>query len=241
MEDNLKELWERTAADTSGIVWYPNEFVVRFLAKYVRKRTGLNDYRVMHDVTRALDLGCGHGRHVIMLAEQGYEVSGIDISDVAIAVAREWVAQKGLKADLQVGSVTALPYGDGIFDLVISHGVLDHVYYDESKRAIREVRRVLKRNGLLYVDLISALESGCGQGREVGKRTYIVSDGAEAGVPQRFFELEDVADLLQDGFEIRDVVLSQWEPVQGGGFSNLDKENSRYPRAARYHVAALRK
>lgn len=241
MEQNAKELWDRTTADTRGVVWYPNEFVIRFLAKYVRKRVGIDEYRVIHEVTRALDLGCGHGRHVIMLAEHGYHVSGIDISDIAIAIAREWVTQKGLKADLQTGTVTALPYGDNVFDLVVSHGVLDHIYYDESRQAVGEIHRVLKPNGLLYVDLISALESGCGQGQEVGRRTYIVPDGAEAGVPQRFFELGDVMDLLQDHFEIRDVVLSQWEPVYGAGFSNLDKENGCYPRAARYHVAAMRK
>lgn len=241
MENNLKELWKRTAADTRGIVWFPNEFVIRFLAKYVRKRVGLNEYRVIHEVTRALDLGCGHGRHVIMLAEQGYDVSGIDISDVAIAIAREWVTQKGLKADLQTGSVTALPYGDNVFDLVVSHGVLDHIYYDESRQAVREIQRVLKPKGLLYVDLISALESGYGQGQEVGRRTYIVPDGAEAGIPQRFFELGDVMDLLQDHFEIQDVVLSQWEPVYGEGFSNPDKENGKYSRTARFHVAAIRK
>ncbi|TAJ10909.1 MAG: class I SAM-dependent methyltransferase [Nitrospirae bacterium] len=241
MENNLKELWERTATDTRGVVWYPNEFVIRFLAKYVRKRVGIDEYRVIHEITRALDLGCGHGRHVIMLAEQGYDVAGIDISDVAIGVARDWVAKKGLKADLRTGTVTALPYSDSVFDLVMSHGVLDHIYYDESREAVREIHRVLKPNGLLYVDLISALESGCGQGREVGRRTYIVPDGAEAGVPQRFFELEDVMDLLRDHFTIQDVVLSQWEPVFGEGFSNLDKENGRYPRAARYHVAAIRK
>lgn len=34
------------------------------------------------------------------------------------------------------------------------------------------------------------------RGMEVGKRTYLVPDGAEAGVPQRFFDLEDVKDLL---------------------------------------------
>lgn len=241
MEKNFKELWERTAADARGIVWYPNEFIIRFLAKYVRKRVGVNEYRVIHGVARALDLGCGHGRHVIMLAEQGYEVSGIDISDVAIAIAREWVTQKGLKADLQTGTVTALPYGDNVFDLVVSHGVLDHIYYDESRQAVREIHRVLKPKGLLYVDLISALESGCGQGLEVGRRTYVVPDGVEAGVPQRFFELEDVMDLLQDHFAIQDIVLSQWEPVYGEGFSNPDKEIGKYSRTARYHVAALRK
>lgn len=102
---------------------------------------------MIHQVRRVLDLGCGHGRHVVMLAEQGYEVSGIDISDVAIGVARDWVAQMGLRADLRTGTATTLPYGEGVFDLVISHGVLDHIYYEESQQAVREIHRVLKPMG----------------------------------------------------------------------------------------------
>lgn len=43
MEKNIEELWDHTATDTRGIVWYPNEFVIRFLAKYARKRVGLNE------------------------------------------------------------------------------------------------------------------------------------------------------------------------------------------------------
>lgn len=233
------QLWDCSALEARGILWYPNEFVIRFVAKYVRKRLGFDNYEVIREVKRVLDLGCGHGRHVIMFAEQGYEVFGIDISEVAISFAREWVQRLQLHADLRVGTVVTLPYDNEFFDLVVSHGVLDHVYAEEAEKAVEEVHRVLRSNGLFYVDLISTLESGYGQGTEVAKNTYIVPEGVEAGVPQRFFELEHIRDLLEARFAILDVVLSQWEPVFGRGFSNLDKLS--YPRAARYHVACQKK
>lgn len=48
---------------------------------------------------RALDLACGEGRNAVWLAEQGWRVTGVDFSDVALAKARELAAARGVEAD----------------------------------------------------------------------------------------------------------------------------------------------
>jgi SAM-dependent methyltransferase len=48
---------------------------------------------------RALDLACGEGRNAVWLAEQGWQVTGVDFSDVALAKARELAAARGVEAD----------------------------------------------------------------------------------------------------------------------------------------------
>ena len=228
-------VWDRMWKNPDG--WYPNEFVVRFLAKYVRKRIGLDTYQVHRgDIKRVLDLGCGCGRHLIMLAREGYDTYGLDISKMAIAFAQQWLEREGLEADLRVGSAASLPWEEGSFDLVISHGVLDHMCWEDARQATKEVARVLKPQGLFYVSLVSTRESGYGQGQQIDQYTYSVEEGIEAGTVQRFYELEHIPELLTDSFEVLDVVHDEWQAVMGIGFSALDKNG--YPRLARFHVAA---
>ncbi len=66
----------------------------------------------------ALDLACGEGRNAIWLAEQGWRVTGVDFSAVAVDKARRLAAERGVAVDWQVGSVEEYqPPPDG-FDLV---------------------------------------------------------------------------------------------------------------------------
>lgn len=228
--------WDAVWTNPGG--WYPNEFIVRFFAKYVRKRIGLDTYQVHRDVKCVLDLGCGSGRHVILLAREGYDTYGIDISQRVIAFAQQWLEREGLKADLKVGSATNLPWGERTFDVVISHGVLDHMRWEDARQATKEVARVLKPQGLFYVSLVSTRESGYGQGQQIDEYLYVVPEGSESGTIQRFFEFTHIFELLNDSFEVLDVVHDEWEAVYGRGFSVLDKRE--YPRLARFHVAAQR-
>ena len=54
---------------------------------------------------RALDLACGEGRNAVWLAERGWEVIGVDFSDVALAKATELAANRGVEVDWVVADV----------------------------------------------------------------------------------------------------------------------------------------
>ncbi len=146
-----REIWNEVYTKKRfGGTWYPNEGVVRFTARYLKRRVGIEVYDVKKDVRRVLDVGCGNGRHVVFFAEQGFEVYGIDISKGAIEIANAWLAKKGLKADLRVGDVEKLPFDSEYFDMVILAEVLDHVPLSKAKKAMEEIRRVLAPNGYIY-------------------------------------------------------------------------------------------
>jgi 2-polyprenyl-3-methyl-5-hydroxy-6-metoxy-1,4-benzoquinol methylase len=231
-----ENVWDKVWTVPDG--WYPNEFIVRFLSKYVKRRTGLDSYHVHRpDIRRVLDLGCGTGRHIVMLARQGFETLGIDISEKGVSFARQWVAKEGLKADLRVGTTTQLPWDDRSIDAIVCHGVLDHMTYEDAQKTVREVLRVLKPNGLFYVSLISTRESAFGRGKEVAPFTFTVPEGAETGAIQRFFEKDHLFDLLGKEFEIMDIVNDEWQAIYGRGFSSA-AETVESPRLARFHVAA---
>lgn len=94
---------------------------------------------------RVLDVGCGAGTDLVRFARGGALVSGVDLSGSAIALARQNFAQHGLDADLREADGERLPFGDGTFDLVFAHGVVQ--YTPDPAALVRECRRVLRPGG----------------------------------------------------------------------------------------------
>jgi SAM-dependent methyltransferase len=94
---------------------------------------------------RVLDLGCGTGVDLVRFARGGARVTGVDIADSAIALARRNVAHRGLRAGLVVADGERLPFADGHFDYVFAHGVAQ--YTSDGPRLVREVHRVLAPDG----------------------------------------------------------------------------------------------
>jgi ubiquinone/menaquinone biosynthesis C-methylase UbiE len=66
-----------------------------------------------------LDLGCGVGRHALLLAERGFDVEAIDGSLAGLAVVRETAAARGLPVSLHQGLADALPFPDADLDFVV--------------------------------------------------------------------------------------------------------------------------
>jgi len=93
-----------------------------------------------------LEIGVGMGcDHLQWARSEPKRLCGIDLTPRAIALTRRHLALYGLWSRLEVGDAEALPYEDASFDLVYSFGVLHHS--PDTRRAIAEVRRVLKPGG----------------------------------------------------------------------------------------------
>ena len=93
---------------------------------------------------RILDVGCGTGANIEMLASYG-EAEGVDVSDDAL----EFCRKKGLK--VQKGLAESLPYGDEAFDLTTALDVVEHL--DDDVAGLKEMFRVTRRGGysLIFV------------------------------------------------------------------------------------------
>jgi SAM-dependent methyltransferase len=94
---------------------------------------------------RILDVGCGTGANLEMLAQFG-ETEGVDVSEDALAFCRA----RGLD-QVKLGAAEQLPYADASFDLVTALDVVEHL--DDDLGGLREMRRVLRPGGraLLFV------------------------------------------------------------------------------------------
>lgn len=106
---------------------------------------------------RVLDAGCGHGYYFMGLALGGAQVTGVDLSPGDVGKGSRMARRLGLgeeaagsaRACYLAGSLTALPFADGSFDLVICNSVLEHI--PEDGRALGEMYRVLRPGGRLIL------------------------------------------------------------------------------------------
>ena len=129
---------------------------------------------------RALDAACGTGRHARHLVELGHTVTGVDITAEMLAVARAAVPQ----ATFDEGDLTALPYDDGAFDVVVSGLAIAHVA--DLDRAIGELARVLAPGGHLVLSALhpfqallgwhAPFDAGGGQRRFVREHPHTHAD-----------------------------------------------------------------
>lgn len=101
---------------------------------------------------RILDVGCGTGNFSIKLAEMGCKVTGIDISEEMLKIAREKVKAKGLEVDFHQMDAYHLEFEENSFDGVFSMAAFEFI--TEPQKAYDEMYRVLKPGGQLLIGTI---------------------------------------------------------------------------------------
>ncbi len=101
----------------------------------------LADSGLLKPTDRILEIGCGIGSVVHALSEQGYDITGVDISQEAIQYGR----QKYGDIRLDVQAAETLDYEDATFDAVLSFDLFEHIARIDVH--VQEVRRVLMGGG----------------------------------------------------------------------------------------------
>ncbi len=90
---------------------------------------------------KALEVGCGEGRVCRDLRSRGYDVTGLDLAPTLVEAARD----ADPRGTYVVGDAAALPFDDGLFDLVVSYNSLIDV--EDMPAAVAEAGRVLRFGG----------------------------------------------------------------------------------------------
>ena len=193
--DSWEKRWGTTEGRADWIVAHP---AVVALLPELRAR----------GVRRALDLGCGVGRHALLLAEAGVEVEAFDGSETGLDVLRETARSRGLSLGFKHGNADALPYPDASFDYVLSWNVIYHGTLGDAGARIAEIWRVLKPSGLYQGTMLPTRNVNYGRGRRVAPETFVVDGGEERGHPHFYCDAPVLVSLFS-GFELLSLTQTQ--------------------------------
>jgi SAM-dependent methyltransferase len=190
---------------------YPSEPVVRFVSRHLGGIT-----EPAERSARVLDLGCGAGRHSVMLARAGHRPFATDRSITGLAHATEGVAGAGARLQPAVADSTALPFADEAFDGLIAYGVVNYNTRTGLQLAIDEIRRVLRPGGWAQVVTRTTDDHRAGAGREVEPGTFVldIEETSEPGMLMHFLDRDDVTEVFQ---RFSELVVDRIDFTSGGG------------------------
>ena len=165
---------------------------------------------------RLLEVGCGIGTDLVRFARGGARVTGVDLAETAIDLARKNFALHTLVAEeLRVANGEALPYADATFDVVYGHGVIQ--YTADPAQLIRECHRVLKPGGtgiFMVYNRVSWLNA-------LSKVMKVALEHEDAPVLKKY-SIAEFRDLLRPFGEVR--IVPERFPVKSrlhGGWKGV--------------------
>jgi len=99
----------------------------------------------------AIDLGMGEGRNAIYLAQRGWKVTGVDLSDVAVAQAKRRASELGVRLDTAIDDLDHYDFGRSRWDLIALF-YMHAWFHGAGPRAVQRVRDALRPGGLLVIE-----------------------------------------------------------------------------------------
>lgn len=124
--------------------------------------------------SRILEVGCGNGKTLAALAEEGFEAVGMDFSEEAVNSCRRLL---GHDADIVCASVLDIPFPDGSFDGAVMFHVLEALTHDEAVRASSELRRVIRKGGCVMARAFSIDDLRSEKGERISEDTVVRGNG----------------------------------------------------------------
>lgn len=132
------------------------------------------DFFVEQKIKNVLIPGIGYGRNAKVFMENGMTVTGIEISQTAIDLAK-----KHFENDLTIyhGSVTDMPFDDKLYDGVFCYGLIYLLDKEERKKLIQDCYKQLSENGTMIFTAITKDAPTYGHGTQISKDRFEMFGG----------------------------------------------------------------
>ncbi|MBK7030031.1 MAG: class I SAM-dependent methyltransferase [Bacteroidales bacterium] len=155
----MTEFWESSFKEKQEMWgWEPADSALDTLELF--KKYGLN---------KILIPGFGYGRNAKIFADNGFSVTGIEISETAIDIAGKHF---GDRIKVHHGSVSSMPFDQEIYDGIFCYALIHLLSAAERYRLIYDCYNQLKPGGYMVFVSISKLDFRFGQGKEISKDSF---------------------------------------------------------------------
>ncbi|WP_423130058.1 class I SAM-dependent methyltransferase [Gaoshiqia sp. Z1-71] len=162
----MTEFWEEAFKDKQEM-WGLEPSKSTVLAK---------DFFVEHKIKTVLIPGIGYGRNAKIFKDNGMTVTGIEISQTAIELAK-----KNFGNDLTIyhGSVTDMPFDDKLYDGVFCYGLIYLLDNNERKKLIQDCFNQLTENGFMIFTAVTKDAQTYGKGTQISKDQFEMFGGVK--------------------------------------------------------------
>lgn len=155
----MTEFWETSFRDKQEMWgWEPADSAIETLELF--KKHGLN---------KILIPGFGYGRNAKIFTDDGFKVTGIEISETAIDLAKKHF---GDSIKVYNDSVSSMPFDQELYDGIFCYALIHLLSAKERVKLIIDCYNQLKTNGYMVFVSISKMDFRFGQGKEISKDTF---------------------------------------------------------------------
>lgn len=186
---------------------YPNEELCRFM--------GRNFFSIPQEkrkYIKILETGCGSGANLWMIAREGFDTYGIDLSDESLKLCEQMLEKYNTKAQLSVQDMSSMDFGSNTFDAIVDVFSSYCLNTTNSAKYIKNIWSILKPGGLFF----SYFPSKCSDAYQHHQPANLLDSSTINSIlrknspyygqtyPFRFIHPEEYKiTLLQEGFKIQ--------------------------------------
>lgn len=143
-------------------------------------------------------LDCGAGGDcppLSLFLEYGYQTHGIEYNKEQLELANQFANHRNQILNIKQGDMRTLKLEGESFSFVYSYNSVFHMEKTDILKSINEMKRVLKPNGLLFVNFLTTKDFRCGTGVDLGDNQYeqmddfpVIHSYFDESEPDKFFE-----------------------------------------------------
>jgi ubiquinone/menaquinone biosynthesis C-methylase UbiE len=141
---------------------------------------------------RILILGCGYGRSILCFANAGLEITGLDFSRKALKAGKDLIRNCQF-VQCVMARACNMPFKRNSFDGIFAYNIFHLLLDDERSSLVREIGRLIEKEGIVVVVALSIYDSYYGKGTEIEKNTFYVK---RSGKTTHFFTDNEILEYF---------------------------------------------
>lgn len=187
---SFEKCWEKEIK--RNVMLYPDERIVSFLARNFKDIES-------NSKKEAFDFGFGSGRHMKLLLDYNFNVSGTDLVEECKKVLNDNLGESEKLKEIYVGDFLDVDIPENQYDVLVNWGSIFLNELDKIEKIIKKSNEILKTGGKMIINFRTKEDWLYGKGEKIGNNTFILGKeaGSYEGMLYTFYDVTEAKALLE--------------------------------------------